>query len=399
MKLFKSSSQVSHESERGLRVNGLTVFRGDRSEPTVSNIDLEVEPGKVLSLVGPSGSGKTTLVQAIAGLLKASSGSISIDSHDISFCPIDRRPSGYVSQDPTLFENMTVWQNVAYGLDDPAIPDRKYRDMIDIALAEMNISGIAQAKPPQLSGGQRQRVALARTLVRRPRLLLLDEPLTHVDDAIRKVIRKDILLQIQRLNIAAIYVTHDVDEACALGDSVAVMNAGKIVQCANPQQVYEQPNSRFVARFMGIPNIVDVCTDPNSPENGVLLGHKKCIFPGHTHAEKSALCIPAERIRITSAEQASTGTSAKLSTSPSNPHPSASVSAPSTSANSSNLARLTGKIINRYFVRSYYQYEVETEVGTLVVHEVSHHGAKRIGDVVHLDIEYGWRVPHEEFGE
>ncbi|MFC5370460.1 ABC transporter ATP-binding protein [Arcanobacterium bovis] len=360
----------------GLEVRGLTVHRNPKSAPILHNIDLTVQPGKVLALIGPSGSGKTTLVQAIAGLLKATAGSINVDSCAITNNSLTDRPSGYVSQDPTLFGNMTVWQNVAYGLDDSSIPDRKYHDMIDIALAEMNISGIALAKPSQLSGGQRQRVALARTLVRRPRVLLLDEPLAHVDDAVRKVIRKDILFQIQRLNIATIYVTHDVDEACAIGDALAVMNDGVIAQCTNPQKAYEQPNSRFVARFMGIPNIVDVNTPPHSPSGFVLLGRSACVFPGEAHADKLALCIPAERIRISS-------TTATID--------------PSTSTNTHNnnsLACLTGKIINRYFVRSFYQYEIETEVGTLVVHETSHHGAKNIGDDVRLDIEYGWLVPH-----
>ncbi|WP_124054030.1 ABC transporter ATP-binding protein [Arcanobacterium ihumii] len=353
------------ESHHGLVVKNISIHRGSKPEPVVRNVSLSIEPGKVLSLVGPSGSGKTTLMQALAGLLNVSKGSIRIGGKDVTHHSIDRRPTGYVSQDPTLFENMNVWQNVAYGLDDPVMADHKYHDMIDIALAEMNISGIAEEKPSRLSGGQRQRVALARTLIRRPHLLLLDEPLAHVDDSVRKVIRKDILLHIRRLNISAVYVTHDVDEACAMGDALAIIRDGEIVQCARPQEVYEQPKSRFVAHFMGIPNIVDIKVDRTSTPYRVSLGKKFCAFPGNFDGEKSVLCIPSERIRILPSNEGETGTSV-----------------------------IRGHIIDRFYSRSFYAYEVETELGTIVVREVSHGLAKDIGQGVHLEIDYGWVVPY-----
>lgn len=221
----------------------------------VSAVSLTVAPGEILAVVGPSGCGKTTLLHSIAGM-RRSSGVVLIDDDDVSHVPPEQRTTALVLQSPVLFPGMTVRENVGYGLDDARMPNEKREDLIDIAMASMNISGLAHRAPSSLSGGQAQRVALARTLVRRPRVLLLDEPLSHVEPPMRRAIRKDIVEQVRRRKLAAVYVTHDVEEAFLVGDRVAVMREGKIEQQGEPIHVYRRPCSRYVADLLGRVNIV-----------------------------------------------------------------------------------------------------------------------------------------------
>jgi len=218
-------------------------------------LDLEVRAGETLVLLGPSGCGKTTLLRLIAGLERPDAGGrILFDGADVTALPIEKRHVGMVFQSYALFPNMSVIDNVAYGLRVRGMGRQERRASAGAVLEMMRIEALAERRIDQLSGGQRQRVALARALAVRPRVLLLDEPLTALDAALREHLRGEIDALLRRLAITAIYVTHDQAEALALGDRVVVMKNGAIAQAGTPREVYFRPADDFVADFVGITN-------------------------------------------------------------------------------------------------------------------------------------------------
>ena len=222
-----------------------------------ADVDLDVAEGSMCILLGPSGCGKTTLLRAIAGLVQPDRGRVSIGGEDVTALPAERRGVAMTFQNYALFPNMTVRQNLAFGLQQRRLSRRAIADKVDGALAMMELGPRADARPHALSGGQKQRVALARALVLEPRLLLLDEPLSALDAQIRKRLR-DELKRLQRdTGFTGILVTHDQDEALILGDQVAVMSAGRIVQAATAREVYDRPATRFVAGFIGDFNLLE----------------------------------------------------------------------------------------------------------------------------------------------
>jgi putative spermidine/putrescine transport system ATP-binding protein len=222
-----------------------------------ADIDLAVGEGEMCILLGPSGCGKTTLLRAIAGLVDPDQGTLSIAGRDVTRLPPMQRGVAMTFQHYALFPNMTVRQNLAFGLERKRLPRVEITAKVDAALAVMELEPRADARPAQLSGGQRQRVALARALVLEPRLLLLDEPLSALDAQIRKRLR-DELKRIQReTGLTSILVTHDQEEALVLGDRVAIMNAGRIVQVDAARTVYDRPATRFVAGFIGDFNLLE----------------------------------------------------------------------------------------------------------------------------------------------
>ncbi len=236
-------------------------------------INLEIKGGETLVLLGPSGCGKTTLLRIIAGLETLDAGGqVLFNGEDVSHLPVEKRNIGMVFQSYALFPNMTVRDNIGYGLKvrRQSLADRQTR--IQEMLAMMHIENLAERQISQLSGGQRQRVALARAIAVRPKVLLLDEPLTALDALLRERLRVEIDTLLRSLGITAIYVTHDQSEAMALADRIVVMSNGRIAQQGTPREIYQQPSNSFVADFIGTANKINGrMTDQGFEVEGVVL--------------------------------------------------------------------------------------------------------------------------------
>ena len=217
-------------------------------------LDLQVPPGELLALLGPSGCGKTTLLRLIAGLIEPSQGKIEIRGRDVTRVPAHRRDVGLVFQNYALFPHMTVWQNVAFGLRMRGMPKADIRRIVDETLEVVQMARLGERLPTQLSGGQQQRVAVARALVLKPAVLLLDEPFAALDKALRDQMQIELRNLQRRLNITSIFVTHDQDEALTISDRIAVMNAGRIEQIDSAKGVFETPKTEFVLGFIGQSN-------------------------------------------------------------------------------------------------------------------------------------------------
>ncbi|MEV7931876.1 MULTISPECIES: ABC transporter ATP-binding protein [unclassified Curtobacterium] len=220
----------------------------------LAGLSLRIEPGEFVSLLGPSGCGKTTALRALAGLETIDGGAIRIDGADVASVPVDQRDIGMVFQQYSLFPHMTVRQNVSFGLEMRRVPAAARRERVVEALDMVHLVDFADRWPHQLSGGQQQRVALARALVTRPRVLLLDEPLSALDAKVRVSLRDEIRRIQTDLGITTVFVTHDQEEALAVSDRIAVMNAGDIEQVGTPEELYRHPVSAFTADFVGQSN-------------------------------------------------------------------------------------------------------------------------------------------------
>lgn len=222
----------------------------------VNGITLDILENEFFALLGASGSGKTTLLRMLAGFETPTSGNILLDGKDISNVPPNHRPVNLMFQSYALFPHMTVAQNIAYGLEMDKLPRAEIRARVGEMLEIIQLSHLSGRKPDQLSGGQRQRVALARALVKRPRLLLLDEPLGALD----KKLRGEMQLELKRIQdefgITFIVVTHDQEEALVMADRIAILKDGALLQCGSPQEIYEHPQSRFAADFIGVMNFL-----------------------------------------------------------------------------------------------------------------------------------------------
>ena len=227
------------------------------SAPAVDSVDLEIMDGELFALLGPSGCGKTTLLRMLAGFEAPTSGRLRIDGVDLAGVPPHRRPVNMVFQSYAVFPHMSVFDNVAYGLKvtGVAAPERLAR--VREALALVRLDGLEARKPEQLSGGQRQRVALARALVKRPRVLLLDEPLSALDAKLREAMQRELVNLRKAVGITFVFVTHDQDEALSMADRIAVMDRGRVRQVSDPATLYESPNCRFVAGFIGKMNLFE----------------------------------------------------------------------------------------------------------------------------------------------
>ncbi len=221
------------------------------------NISLTIEKGELVTLLGPSGCGKSTLLRCIAGLNDiAEGGKIFVGDTDISQLPPKQREVGMVFQSYALFPNMSVWDNISFGLKMKGVPKAEYTAKVENVIGLVDLAGREQAYPHQLSGGQQQRVALARSLVVEPKVLLLDEPLSALDAKIRKNLQVELRKIQQELSITTIFVTHDQEEALTISDRVFIMNKGNLVQSGTPAEIYSTPASEFVARFIGNFNVL-----------------------------------------------------------------------------------------------------------------------------------------------
>jgi iron(III) transport system ATP-binding protein len=260
---------------------GLRKYFGDTS--AVDGFDLELEPGRMTALLGPSGCGKTTVLRIIAGFERPDSGSVRIDGEEVagptSFVAPERRGVGIVFQDYALFPHFTVSGNVGYALG--RHPDSS---RVEAALARVGLTSLAERYPHELSGGEQQRVALARALIAEPRIVLLDEPFSNLDAALRIQMRREVRELLAEVGVTSVLVTHDQEEALATADRVAVMNRGRIEQTGEPREVYMRPAGCWVARFLGEVNSISghvrsgVCEcelgrvpTPNAPDGPVLL--------------------------------------------------------------------------------------------------------------------------------
>ncbi len=223
----------------------------------VDNLSLDIFPREFFALLGASGCGKSTLLRMLAGFEQPTSGEIILDGQSIAGIPPYRRPVNMMFQSYALFPHMTVENNIAFGLKQDGMPKAEITERVDQMLKLVKLDKFAKRKPHQLSGGQRQRVALARSLAKRPKVLLLDEPLGALDKKLREETQFELMDLQQELGLTFVVVTHDQEEAMTMADRIAVMAHGKVIQVATPPEIYEAPNSRFVADFIGDVNILD----------------------------------------------------------------------------------------------------------------------------------------------
>jgi putative spermidine/putrescine transport system ATP-binding protein len=242
-------------SQTVVQLEGVTKRYGD-SSPAVDHLDLAVQTGEFIALLGPSGCGKTTTLRMIAGFITPTGGRITIAGQDATSLPPEKRNLGMVFQSYALFPHMSVFDNVAYGLRTRKVPEAEIKRRVQEALTLVDLQHLADRLPKQLSGGQQQRVALARAVVIRPTVLLLDEPLSNLDARLRIQMRQELKRIQQETGLTAILVTHDQEEALSTADRIAILNQGRLQQAGAPKDVFHQPNSRFVADFLGFENFL-----------------------------------------------------------------------------------------------------------------------------------------------
>ncbi len=264
------------------------------AQQVLDSIDLVIEPGEFFSLLGPSGCGKTTTLRLIGGFEEIEHGAVRIDGVDMRGVPAEKRPVNTVFQSYALFPHKSVADNVAFGLRFLDCGKVEAKRRVAEALELVRLNGYESRKPHQLSGGQQQRVALARSLVLRPKVLLLDEPLGALDAKLRRVLQVELRSLHQEVGITFVYVTHDQEEALTMSDRLAVMNTGKIEQVGAPRDVYDEPGNRYVADFLGLANLVPAQAD----EGGVsVLGTHVALDTGGLAGATTVLVRP-ERLLV-----------------------------------------------------------------------------------------------------
>ncbi|EGD59286.1 spermidine/putrescine ABC transporter ATPase subunit [Novosphingobium nitrogenifigens DSM 19370] len=316
----------------------------------VDNVSLDIEAGEFFSLLGPSGCGKTTLLRMLAGLETPTEGHILIDGVDMAGIPPNRRPVNMVFQSYAVFPHMNVADNVAYGLKIDKVPKAERDARVAEALALVKLSDFAHRRPDQLSGGQRQRVALARALVKRPKVLLLDEPLSALDAKLRDAMRAE-LAQIQRdVGVTFVMVTHDQDEALAMASRCALMNRGTLQQVAAPGDLYEYPANRFVADFIGTINLFEGTLSTDEPDHAAVT---TAALDAPIHVNHGVTGAPDARVWVGIRPE-------KIAMTPLDaPRPTGPEALPQANVTS-------GIIVTSAYLGSVTLYDVETATGTIV---------------------------------
>ena len=256
------------DAEPFVQIEAVTKTFGDAV--AVNRLDLDIYKGEFFSLLGPSGCGKTTLLRMIAGFETPSEGRILIDGTDMTAVPAYDRPVNMVFQNYALFPHMTVAQNIAFGLKQDGVAKAEIRDRVDEVLALVRLTDFHKRKPDQMSGGQRQRVALARALVKRPKILLLDEPLAALDKKLREETQFELVNIQEKIGVTFIMVTHDQEEAMTMSTRIAVMDAGVIEQVGTPYEIYEFPATSIVANFVGVANTLWGTVEALTDEGAVI---------------------------------------------------------------------------------------------------------------------------------
>lgn len=325
----------------------------DNKTDILKDLNLSIEKGELVSLLGPSGCGKTTTLRVIAGLIEPNDGEFLVDNQNLTKVPVHKREFGMVFQSYALFPHLTIKENVAFGLklrkEKKNSIDKKVKDILEIT----GLEALSDRYPKQLSGGQRQRVALARALVIEPKLLLLDEPLSNLDAKLRLSMRIEIKRIQSQLGITSVFVTHDQEECFSISDKVAVMNKGVIEQFDTPEEIYKNPKTEFVARFIGFENFFDLTPTEDwkyKAVDGTVFQSNRDWEPG-----KQTGTIRPDDIEI----------------------------AANTTQQTTNT--VSGVIKVRTFLGKSYQYEVETSIGTLIANKADD-VVYQVGDAVTLSI-------------
>jgi spermidine/putrescine transport system ATP-binding protein len=269
----------------------------------VDNVSLEIADGEFFSLLGPSGCGKTTTLRMVAGFERPDEGRIVLQGNDVTTVPANKRPLNMVFQQYALFPHMSVYDNVAFGLKVKRVPRAEHKERVHEMLRVVSLEGMDKRRARQLSGGQQQRVALARALVNHPAALLLDEPLGALDVKLRKQMQLELKRIQSELGTTFVYVTHDQEEALAMSDRIAVMNGGRVEQTGSPREIYEHPQTAFVADFIGSLNAFDFRVDELIGDSAVMrLGERgRIVVPidgGRSPGETLRVAVRPERIQI-----------------------------------------------------------------------------------------------------
>ena len=251
-----------------LRIDHVTKRFGETI--AVNDVSLDIERGEIFALLGSSGCGKSTLLRVLSGFETPTSGRVWLDGKDVTDLPPYERPMNMMFQSYALFPHLNVWENVAFGLKRDGVAKAEIQQRVEDMLQLVQLQKFAKRSPHQLSGGQQQRVALARSLVKRPQLLMLDEPLGALDKKLREETQVELVKIIKQVGVTCVMVTHDQDEAMTMADRIAVMSEGRFLQVGAPSEVYEYPNCRFVADFVGNVNLLDGELTGDEPDHAVV---------------------------------------------------------------------------------------------------------------------------------
>ena len=268
-----TAAQTASASERQERLGADGYLRIDSLRKdfdgilAVDGVSLSIRKGEIFALLGASGCGKSTLLRMLAGFERPSAGRIELDGADLAAMPPYERPVNMMFQSYALFPHMTVAQNIAFGLKQDGLPKEQVKRRVEEMLALVHLEHAAKRKPHQISGGQQQRVALARSLAKSPKLLLLDEPMGALDKKLRAEMQLEVVNIIERLGVTCVLVTHDQEEAMTMAHRVAIMDAGKVMQVGTPDEVYEQPANRFSAQFIGTVNLLEGQLEVDEPDH------------------------------------------------------------------------------------------------------------------------------------
>lgn len=295
-------SGLSGDAQAFVRLQDLTKIFGDTV--AVQSVNLTIQRTEIFALLGSSGCGKSTLLRMLAGFEPATSGQIFLDGEDITHLAPYARPVNMMFQSYALFPHMSVEANVAFGLKQEKVPGAEIHERVYEALELVQMSAYAKRKPHQLSGGQQQRVALARSLVKRPKLLLLDEPMSALDKQIRHTTQIELVRLLDQLGVTCFMVTHDQEEAMTMANRVAVMTEGQIRQIGTPQEVYAYPNSRFVAGFIGSTNLFEGVISVDQPDHIMIESEDmpRAFYVDHGVSEPLGMAVSVslrpEQIRV-----------------------------------------------------------------------------------------------------
>ncbi|EYC49945.1 transporter [Hylemonella gracilis str. Niagara R] len=294
-----SSPQSSHNAKFLQIKSVVKEFGGYKA---VNNVNIDIAKGEIFALLGPSGCGKTTLLRMLAGFETPTSGSIVLDGVDLVGLPPYERPLNMMFQSYALFPHLTVWDNIAFGLRREGMAKAEVAERVEAMLKLVQLGKFAQRKPHQLSGGQQQRVALARSLAKQPQLLLLDEPLGALDKKLREQTQIELVNIIEQVGVTCVMVTHDQEEAMTMASRMAVMSEGRFLQVGAPAEIYETPQSRFVADFIGNVNLMDGTLDVDDVAHCEIACSDVRHYVGHgiTGTEDMAVTVALrpEKIRL-----------------------------------------------------------------------------------------------------
>jgi putrescine transport system ATP-binding protein len=287
---IEAGVQGNTAREELLRVEGLTKIY-DGAVKAVDNVSLTVTTGEIFALLGGSGCGKSTLLRMLAGFETPTRGQIFLAGQDITNLPPYKRPINMMFQSYALFPHLSVWDNIAFGLRRDDMPKEQIAERVESMLNLVQLSKFAKRKPHQLSGGQQQRVALARSLAKRPKLLLLDEPLGALDKKLRETTQLELVNIIEEVGVTCVLVTHDQEEAMTMASRIAVMSEGCFLQVGSPDEIYEMPNSRQVADFIGNVNLFDGVVAEDEPGHVTIRSAECMHYVGHGISGHSGMSV------------------------------------------------------------------------------------------------------------